>query len=1330
MAALGKLLGGTSSKLAPKIKNAAKLLEQDKLKDARAQFESLRAEIKPEIAEADKEAFRDLRRQIFAALLKSGEAGAAVALAEESLADDKDNAPRLAERLIEAKALDDGSLKFVEKASVLNKDAKGLLLKQAKNLLAAKGDGLSEPELEFLTTTAKNFPLWKEGTTLLSDRYLREGRKDADALAVYRNAYPNRKADRRLREVLLESLIANNEKDEFAAGVYHDAVETTDNPEALCLLAQYYIQHGDLTLSTAPYILRALERTQLPEASLKRLAELVLESKGENFDRHALLMQIYRQGYSERGLLSELSNTLAESGKFDALSIEIMTRAFEQRVVNKRAILILAEHCLANDRDDDFAIRVYETYLSTWPDRPQRRIYSLLAHQFAGLTKVDEQAQKIYQEALSDDPTDPVIVNILARAYHAADRRDPEAEQVYRQAFPIADGEVKQLLARILAEIHVAASDFSQETLLYLTTTGRPDSGPLAARYDEALTNCFLNAGRRGEQAQVAYYALFEKTEHSAEINPRLVVLLADLIKERGEAPEHGSVQMRVFRKLFELDKFTADAEVAFTLLEDCLAHKDNSLNLVHLSVISLEADQSRFLALLQKYGREDLLLATGDFHLERHSFPQAASAYQASFELHPDVQSVRYRLAKIRLLEGNAKEALDLLDGLTDPHYASIRQYWRAAALQQDQATEKAAELLKSLRGNADVPSFLLDLREAMNAELTGDLEQALAKYGELAGNPGYAQFQRWINLERGITLIKLGRYEAGIGHLEEIHRHNPAGRAEQLFYSLALFFRGHELLRRSRQEGAAATTEAVTLFTRAVEINRNHRQLRQVIVDVLSVYGEEAFFKGDLRRAAELFDVANRILPKRLETRIYLAYTYHRLKDFPRAIINYREIAWSDEDPYVQRSQAYAYMENGQPDKAWHVFLDLARRGNLTADDFSRTVLNFLADPEGRGATAWEKVNLGALAQGLPYVALLQHDGGYSRSVDELNRLLASDPNEPRYYWYLGQAFSHLGKRDLAVHNWKKLLELCKTAQVGNDLKQRQFTEIGLAFLNAGYAQEAMQTWDQLRQLDEKNPDLPLLYAATLDLNAYQVARKDQVKLARDEWKKALTFDQSNLSVLQNYAIATMHSGELDEAERLFRLLARGWHSQADKDPRKAAAVSRRVAALERAVNVFQLTRDRPEFDLTKIRAEDNIEYMTKANQFYWILALDKRATPAQIEREYFRLIKIFNPERHAEDFMLVEESYTNLFKSPERREFLDSFTYNPLDITVLRARLARVPHDGTVSFERLDLPASVPPPDFQQLKPRKESEEALAQPLNGLLALNFRIPDWKVL
>jgi len=106
---------------------------------------------------------------------------------------------------------------------------------------------------------------------------------------------------------------------------------------------------------------------------------------------------------------------------------------------------------------------------------------------------------------------------------------------------------------------------------------------------------------------------------------------------------------------------------------------------------------------------------------------------------------------------------------------------------------------------------------------------------------------------------------------------------------------------------------------------------------------------------------------------------------------------------------------------------------------------------------------------------------------------------------------------------------------------------------------------------------------------------------------------------------------------------------------------------------------------------------------------------------------LIKIFNPERHADDFMLVEESYTYLIRNPERRPLIDIFVFNPIDAELLRKRLSRVPADGRISFEQLQLPETVPPPDYLQLKSSKVKEDELVAPLKDLLSINFKIADW---
>ncbi len=1323
MGILGKILGGSKSKLGPKLKQAARLLDGDKLDDAAELLGKLWTERPEDVSAEDLSELNSLRVRLFHGLFAAGLQDSALDLAESLAEAVPKELPQIVAALIDSGAIEPRVLALAKQAVEISPKDRRLMITAAKNIIAARGEDVADEELKFLTETATAFPLWQEGQGMLADRYLRESRSDAEALAIYRNAYHNRKADRRLRAVLLESLIENEETDEFAAEVYRDTVETSENPAALRLLAEYYIQQEDFSSATVPYITRALEKAKLSQEALKQLSGIVLGSTNELLDRGELLLAVYRQGYSDRDLLAFLGEFLAQANKFDDEAIEVMTKAFELRMVSKRAILILTEHCLANDREDDFAVRVYESYLSTWPDRPQRRIYGVLAHHYANLTRVDDQAQKIYEEALIDTPTDPLAITILARAYHAADRRDEAAEEIYRHAFPIADEQVKRELATVLAEMRVAVNDYNEETLQYLSVMGRPERGPLAEVYDEALTNCFLAAGRRGEQAQAAYFALFKRTEETEHLNPRLVTLLADIIKERGAPPEPGSIEMRVYRKLFELQKFSTDAEIAFVLMADCFSQPEPAVNVLNLAVRCFEADAAQLVALTQRHDRESLLQEIGDFYIEHYNFPQAARAFETSYELSP-TDEIRYRLAKIHLLEDRADRSLEQLAALDAPEMAIRRRYWEAAAHQQLGDPGRAGKILAELPRDGEIPSFLLDLRSAINLELQDKLDDSLEVYSGITDGEDVARFQRWLQLERGIVLMKLGRLEEARQHLEEIHRHNPNGRAEQLFFSLSLFLLAREQLQNDE------LAEALPLFTRAVEVNRNHRLLRQVIVELLSFYGEQAFFGGQLERAARILEVAHRILPKRTRTKIYLAYAYHRLKEYAKAIIYYRDITWTDEDPQLERSHAYAYLANQQPEKAWRVFLDLARRGNLLAENFPRLVSCFLADQDAVDGQLWEPVQFPEGVDKLLLAALLIHDGQFKRSAQQLEEMIRGEGATPQVHWYLGQAYARMDKRDLAVHNWLELSRLVGDGPGSPEMKIRQFTEIGLAFLSAGYAPEAMQTWDHLRQLDEGNADLPVLYASTLDLNAYQLARKDQNKLAREEWKKALGFDPDNPRILQNYGIVNLLLDDYDEASRQFTRLALLWQEASRTDRERYNELQSSISHLERAMNTLALTKGRGDFDLTKVRAEDIIDYYQKANQFYWILSLDKRATQQQIENEYFRLIKIFNPERHADDFMLVEESYSNLFADPARRELIDLFVFNPTEVPAVRQRLTRLSRDGGISFEQLQLPDSVPPPDFQQLEPAKADEQELVEPLADLLRINFKIPDWTIL
>jgi curved DNA-binding protein CbpA len=143
---------------------------------------------------------------------------------------------------------------------------------------------------------------------------------------------------------------------------------------------------------------------------------------------------------------------------------------------------------------------------------------------------------------------------------------------------------------------------------------------------------------------------------------------------------------------------------------------------------------------------------------------------------------------------------------------------------------------------------------------------------------------------------------------------------------------------------------------------------------------------------------------------------------------------------------------------------------------------------------------------------------------------------------------------------------------------------------------------------------------------------------------------------------------------------------------------------------------------------KTEEMVDYYRRANQFYWILGLDKNATKGQIEKAYFRLVKIFDPERHASDFMLLEDAYANL-TSQRKRERIDIFAYNPVDAGRLRQIVLGDQRVGSV-FEDLNLQVRIPEPDYTQLEPDDTPPETFISKLSDSIRIYFKLGDISVL
>ncbi len=1199
---------------------------------------------------------------------------------------------------------------------------RGFLLNYAKRLVANKRTNLTPSEHEVVLSATKAFTLWKGGSELLAEEFLKAGRKDAEAISIYRIAYPHRKDDEKLVEILLQRLVETEERTDFSAQVYQDYLASgKENDDALRLLVEYYIDKNVVTPQNIALIESAIQKRIIDKEHMELLSLYVLRTRKEFLDKKTLLLNIYRAGYYNKNVLAFLAIAFAEEGNFSEEALQAYEDALKNNLLTKRITLLIAEHFLNEGRNDEFACRVYEHYLSSWPERRQPRIYLLLAKNYMQKKRTDEQAQRIYEDALANFPEFTEVLPYLAASYLTYETRQPKAFTIYERAYPILEDEyIKRQIALILAEQRIENSNFDRKTLEYIENALPIASERRRANLIDARNKCYLALERKDPQALSIYLELYMNNPQESAENLRLVSILSDALLETPDALEiDPELRMEILYRRFELEKFNSPANVSLYLLQESLLNRADYKYILHLAVRCFEIDPEKTANLLHSAGRSDLLKKVGTFFLERYNYSLASQAFSIRNHYEPSEENT-YQLAKILLYEGKTKEALEMLTSIRAEVLEPSVLYWKAAALQQENKPKEAAKLLAKLKEKSDsIPQFLLLLREGINAELVGDYPTAIEAYQKALSDERAKPIHRWLEIEIGLAYFRNGELEKAKAFLERIYRANPNGRAEQRNYSYVLFHYAYQLMLNNDWEKALSTV------LECVELNRSDRLLRSVAVELLLNFANRFFFNGEYNTVTKILETAHQILPRDVNVKIYLAYSYHLLHNYERALIYYRDITWSEEAPMLERSQAYCYLANKLYSKAWKVFLDLKKKGLMAPEDVPLLMYSFLQDAEANGNKAFQGIDFPEEEKApVLFSAFYIHDGLYDRALSLLGKIKQTKAQELQRLWFMGKSASLKGDKKLAVAYWQELLDKCLQRQTHTETKINQLLEVGLAFLEAGYAQEAMKTWEKLREISTDYAHLNKLYAYTIDLNAYLLAQRGNIKIAISEWEKAFNYDSSNTSILQNLAIAYMLVDNFETSALYWNKVIARWRVMVDRNPHLYAHLSVAIGEVERLLSdVFVATKQLEE-DVYTVKTEEMVDYYQRANQFYWILGLDKNATRGQIEKSYFRLIKIFDPERHPADFMLLEEAYANL-TDEKKRERINIFVFNTIDIHRLK-EIVFGTELRTPTFEDLGLTIHVPKPDFSQLKPDTTKTGTIVEKLTNELSIYFRLGD----
>ncbi len=1185
----------------------------------------------------------------------------------------------------------------------------------------------AEEDIDIVERAVKEFPLWKGGSSVLAIRYLENERTDADALEVYKFAYPNNKNNPKLIEYLTKSLIENQDKSEFALKFYRDQLEAgRDVPQALGLLCDAYLEKGDISPTTWPFIVDALGRGMLSPHGVKHVSDFVLTQQKEYFDRRVLAEQVYERGYRGVELLQYLADEYAADLEVNEKTVPVLESAFKQKALSKKSIRVLTEHYLHIGERGEFAARVYETYLSMVPELPQRKLYEYLAEHFISLGRTDEQAKKIYEEALAIDPENESLVKMLAQTYLSYDIESNQAFDIYRRAYAMeTDEATRQKLALMLANHHVRIKRYDAETLEYLSSLKGAFPSHLEKQFTEALGYCYMNLDRTDKEAKSHYSRLYKSSKNP---HPKLVNILAKIaVAEHKPEKPYSKEEIELFERVFDIERFSCQPEIAFSLLEDRLAKNLEDIRMIQFAVRGFEADAERLAEVLDKHKASEIFVDIGDFYAERFNFEQASVAYRKAVEF-TGLEKAKYRLSKMLINEGDANGALSILRTLKvdDPKSQAQVVYWEGVCHLVLGNPHEAKTCFESIASRKDldgvIPGYLPVLRFGQALELDGKWEEARKRYREVLGENDAKHFHRWADIEIALLYMKEKRFDDAVKQAEDLYNRNRTGRAESRYFAMALLYKGAQALKAGDIGGATS------LLQQAVQVDMADRLLRDVITDLLLIEGEKAYFAKDFARCHKIFETSTAILPKRVDTRVYLAFTHHERREYDQAILQYVNIPWDQVHPDVERSQAYAYYSSGRFDKAWRVFNDLLQRGSFDNEDIPLLFHSFLSDKGARGGKVFKKIEFAD--DSIDYAQLYIHDGEFQRAVDLLKQLQKRDEykDDLTVLWFLGLANSKLGNREMAVHFWKEILGRSDRPGVDKSRRMQEYIEVGLAFLESGYAQEAMQTWESLSKIDPEFEHLPFLYAETLSLNAYQLVRKqDKVKVAINEWKKAYEYDPKNILLAQNLAIAYWEIDDFTNSTRYWNRVIDFWKRELEKKPKQNAVFSVYISEIQRVLTDLITTKGRAEHDLAKVRTEDVIDYYQKANRFYWLLNLDKTATVMDIERSYFRLVKIYNPERHADTFMLLEEAYANL-TDPARKEKIDLFAYNPLDLDAMGRRVWGGKEHVNV-FSPLRSKVNPPLPKYEFLKPSGLDPDAILAKMDARMKMNLKLPDWNL-
>ncbi len=1226
---------------------------------ASADFEAMRRyaeEGLKAIPEAKAEKYSDPRRSLLIALSE-----AAFSSGEKEVARDA---------MEQAISLSDG-----------NKDFVGVLIEMAENA----GEDIIPLLKKGIKASAQDVNLLKPLARIFEDT----GRVDGEADKLYRMIL---KADTDYEPALLgvarTSLMLKRFDREMLTPLRLAFRAAPDDPDVLKALAMTYSAMQQPPEESLGVLKKAIETFPGEPALEAGLTKIYMKTPGYTEEKVQHLKQAFKNKPSGE-IADVLLPYLLKARDIDEVSLRIYEMSWRGHEQKTSMLTFLSEAYRGQGRRDNQAVKVYEELFSVFPHHKENTAY--LAEVYAEAEVSDRTAEIVYERAFNDNPekVSPSVVRLLSQCYLNYDREDDIAKALYKRHLANEPDDVRVMIAlgeMAMSREHLAGEDvkllknlFHHEQVqkklksdiatrlgehLALSGAGDKDAVELytfnymSGVATKAEENLLAAHYARGGQAEPRLRRLFEAV-YGRTADEDVLEALTNIYVELKEVDDQA---INIF--LAHLQRNPTDKKVLGLVCPYLLKKRGDDVSTYPFIVEALKLDAKLDFIGIKPGEVLNSLIRIGRYFLKSKQFNLALELFKVAYarEKHDIIQ---YLLGVSYLAAGDVGAAESVFKDLLKKDPENPLYLYRTAAINMVRGDKsKARKTLTMLA--AKYPAHpLAELRLGMLSELDGKDIDALAHYEQVRTSKDIVE--ALAKARRGIVLLRLQRSDEAIAVLEEARK--ELGEDEDLAHGLASAYSMRVLaaVDSNSVDGARlAVGSMLGLGLREVAFNEMVGKLAYLV-------NVKLLISGNATQALEGVEAVLERVPEQPGS-LYLGgliehfnRRYKEAQDYIDRGLDMGRRLGEFEAP-VQLLAALNLIRLRKYFEANDHLEWLYTQEQRKEDAFILRIISFYQNDREKGYPSFLKSqDYGALKSrlklSLGFVGSLflkgSEFGAGIEFFDKVYKELERQQDKLEADFFLGLFHIKARKQKLGLHHWRSILDIKDTGDLQPDIVNQIYLSLFLHFLDHYFISEAQEALKRIK------PDGDIdLNAAALFLymqKGYLEAKAKNYDAACREWEHALTIFPSNWMLNQNLALAKVLLKKEDEAVGHFNVLIH----ELEKGGEKVYGPSYNFM-FEESRKVYNHLVSFRAGAIQQIEAKRDIiqDNIMSSNQAYWSLNLRKGDGFKEAETNYFRLIKIYNPERYPDEFKEIESAYA-FFKKEGHLKKNEQLVFNSFDL-----------------------------------------------------------------